>query len=149
MLPDITFKVLSTSATSKLVYLFKRVFIRIGNKFLLYFFIALILAVLITFFYYKYISRLLKIDERKILNLLRNVFRPKFRKRRHKALADHDIFTRKQLKKMEERKKMLDIFAGKEIKKEGAGLKDVKDEGEDVDKDGYATWPPKPKKGVI
>ncbi len=149
LLYNIGFKVISDTFFSKFVYMFNRVFIRIQNKFVFIFFIALILAVLITFVYYKYISRLLKIEELKILNLLKKVFRPLFRKKT-KALG-HDIFTKRQLKKKEERKKRLDIFGHKETKKEKiVSTKEVKKEEpvekiEGIEEDGYIMWPPKPK----
>lgn len=151
---SISFKVISDTSISKLVYMFNRVFIRIGNKFLLYFFIALILAVLITFFYYKYISRLLKLEEKRILKLLKRVFRRIMRK--PVGLKRHEIFTKRQLKKIEERKKRFDAFGSKKVKKE-KGIKTKEDKKEkpvkkfeEVEEEGgYIMWPPKQKEKVF
>lgn len=155
MLNQITFKVVSISS-SKLGYIFKRVFIRIGHKFLLYFFIALILAVFITFIYYKYISRLLKIEERKIMGLLKRVVRAVFVGRRIRP-GRHDIFKKKRIRKLEKRKKKMEMFGSKEPEKESITIKEkkkekeepvkeVKEEGEYVEKEGeYIMWPPKTK----
>ncbi len=157
LLSNISFKVISDTSISKLVYMFNRVFIRIGNKFLLYFFIALILAVLITFFYYKYISRLLKLEEKRMSKLLKRVFRRIMRK--PVGLKKHEIFTKRQLKKIEERKKRFDIFKGKEFKKKkkekAVSAKEVKKEKpvkkvEKMEEEGgYIMWPPKPKEKKV
>lgn len=153
---DISFKVISTTSFSKLAYMFKRVFIRMENRFMLYFFIALILAVLITFFYYRYISRLLKIEELKVLKLLKRVFRPvfRFRKRKYEVLVEHEVFTKKQLKKRKKRKGMFDVFGKKtkkveEVKKEEKPVKEVEEvkEEEEYKEEEYIMWPPKPKEG--
>ncbi len=152
LLYNLSFDVLSNTFFSKIKYIFNRVFIRIENKFFLYFFIALILAVLITFVYYKYISKLLKTEERKILNLLKRIFRPIFRRRR-KGLTDHEIFTKRQLRKKEARKRRLEIFGYKEKKKEVVIPKEEKKKKEEpvkkkegIEQGGYVMWPPKPKK---
>jgi len=147
---NISFKVLSDTFFSKISYMFQRVFIRIGNNFFYYFFIALILAVFLTFFYYKYISRLLKIEERKVLELLKKGFRRVFRRRKFRISKEHDIFTKRQLRKREKRKKAFDLFGSKELKKKEAPItKEVKEKPvkkvEGIEEGGYIMWPPKPK----
>ena len=156
LLYNISFEVLSNTFFFKIKYIFNRVFIRIENKFFLYFFITLILAVLITFVYYKYISRLLKSEERKILNLLKRIFRPIFR-RKEKGLTGHDVFTKRQLRKKEERKNRLDIFGHKEKEekeREVVSPKEKKEEEpvkkkEGIEKGDYVMWPPKPKEDEV
>lgn len=138
----IVFKVVSNSFFSKFSYMLGRVLIRISNKFIIYFVISVILAILLTLFYYKYISRLLRIQELSILQMLKRVVRPIFRrKERKKMLTTHDIFTKRQMGKIEKRKKMLDVFGGsKESIKEPK--KKIDDSSQE---DGYVMWPPKPK----
>ncbi|MFH0874893.1 MAG: hypothetical protein V1859_03070 [archaeon] len=138
----IIFKVVSNSFFSKFSYMFGRVLIRISNKFIIYFVISVILAILIALFYYKYISRLLRIQELNILQMLKRVVMPIFRRKERKnIITTHYIFAKRQMEKIEKRKKMLDVFGGsKESAKEPE--KKVDDSNQE---DGYVMWPPRPK----
>ncbi len=149
MLSQISFNVISDTSFSKLSYMFTRVLIRVENKFMLYFFIALILAFFITFIYYRYVSRLLRIEEMKVLNMLKKVFRPilavfRRKEKKKKRLTEHDIFIKRQEKKKGEREKTLDLFGSTEVKKEEPFKKEEKFP-ETYSEDGYVMWPPKSK----